>query len=212
MAHEKTQGLLVELSTRFSECRQNSLLDECRLISFCKARDLPVFGASKGDPGKFLERGLLREDGRDDRGFPLYHPFRFYVLHEILDILKIPLARSSYLDRDGIVYWIKSRINDWLPSDEELHAHASIANRIVDLAILLEPIYWPRITGIISRSALIPQDDSIKVEYAKIVNEYVKSLDPEEWRARHESLRLRAAGIDDNGSLYLLLRLSSWHQ
>jgi hypothetical protein len=37
-------------------------------------------------------------------------------------------------------------------------------------------------------------------------------LDPNRWRKIHESLRFDAARIDDNGKLYLLLRLANWTQ
>ena len=44
------------------------------------------------------------------------------------------------------------------------------------------------------------------------VLQLVYTLDPNLWRKRHESLRIKAAGLDNNDKLYLLLRLANWKQ
>jgi len=63
--------------------RQNSLLSEPAFLSFARDRGLGVSGAVTGDPSEFYERGWLSADGRWD-GKHQFHPFRFYVLHEVL--------------------------------------------------------------------------------------------------------------------------------
>jgi len=82
----------------------------------------------------------------------------------------------------------------------------------VDIAVLLEPLYWPLITGKITWPGGISEDEhaSRLQEYRPKVLELVRSLNLEEWKALHEKLRCDAANVDDNADLYLLLRLSTW--
>ncbi len=212
MSSSESQELIQELANELATCRQNPLLSEGEFIRFCKKRDVPVFGVIAGDPGKLQARGLLREDARSDRSFPLYHPFRFYIVYEVLDSLRIPLARSSYLEREKVLPTLERHLRERLPSDKQISARAAKANEIVELAILLEPIYWQYVTGIIAGSAFSMEGKPDNSSYIKTVKQYVKSLCPEQWKANHDILRRRAAHIDDNGSLYLLLRLSCWEQ
>lgn len=212
MSSSENQELIQELASELVTCRQNSLLSEGEFIRFCKNRDIPIFGVLKGDPTKLQNRGLLREDSRNGDGSPLYHPFRFYSVYEVLDSLRIPLARSSYLERERVLPILERHVREELPSNEIIRARAAKANEIVELAILLEPIYWQYVTGIIVGSAFTMEGKPDCSSYIKRVKEYVKSLCLERWKAHHDTLRSRAAEIDDNGSLYLLLRLSCWEQ
>jgi hypothetical protein len=91
--------LLKELSDDLSPWRQNKLLSELQFIKFCKMRGIPIFGVRRGDPSKLVGLGLLRNDGRGEDDDFLYHPFRAYVVHELLEKLKLPLARSAFLDK-----------------------------------------------------------------------------------------------------------------
>jgi hypothetical protein len=175
-------------------------------------RDIPVFGVLTGDPGELQNRGLLRDDSRDGDHLPLYHPFRFYIVYEVLDSLRIPLARSSYLKRERVLPTLERHVRECLPSDEQISARAAKASGIVELAILLEPMYWQYVTGIIAGSVFTMEGRPDYSNFIKTVKQYVKSLCPEQWKAHHDTLRRRAADIDDNGSLYLLLRLSCWEQ
>ena len=212
MSSSESQGLIQELADQLATCRQNRLLSEGKFIQFCKKRDIPVFGVLTGDPSKLQARGLLEEDAKSSNNLPLYHPFRFYIVYEVLDSLRIPLARSSYLERERVLPTLERRLHEWLPSDKQISARAAKANEIIELAILLEPIYWQHVTGIIMGSAFAMEDKPDNSNYIKTVKQYVKSLCPEQWYANHDTLRQRAANIDDNGSLYLLLRLSCWEQ
>ena len=212
MSSSHSQEMIQELANDLATCRQNPLLSEGEFIRFCKKRDVPVFGVITGDPGKLQARGLLREDARSDQSLPLYHPFRFYIVYEVLDSLRIPLALSSYLEREKVLPTLERHLREWLPSDKQISARAAKANEIVELAILLEPIYWQHVTGIIAGPAFFMEDKPDNSNFIKTVKQYVKSLCPEQWKANHDILRCRAADIDDNGSLYLLLRLSCWEQ
>lgn len=211
MLSSEIQGLIQELADQLNSFRENQLLSEAEFIRFCKKRDIPVVGVTTGDPGKLQARGLLKDDAGSNY-LPLYHPFRFYIVYEILDSLRIPLARSSYLERDLVLPTLERSLHEWLPSDKQISARAAKENEIVELAILLEPIYWQHVTGVIVGSALTMEDKPDKSSYIKKVKQYMKTLCPKQWKANHEMLRLRAAEIDDNGSLYLLLRLSHWEQ
>jgi hypothetical protein len=212
MSSNESQGLIQELADQLATCRQNQLLSEGEFIGFCKKRDIPVFGVLTGDPSKLQARGLLKEDAKNNSNLLLYHPFRFYIVYEVLDLLRIPLAWSSYLERERVLSTLERRLHEWLPSDKQISARAAKANEIVELAILLEPIYWQHVTRIIVGSAFTMEDKPDNSSYINKVKQYVKSLCPEQWKANHDILRRRTANIDDNGSLYLLLRLSCWEE
>ena len=153
-------------------CRQNPLLSEGEFIRFCKKRDIPVFGVHTGDPSKLQKRGLLREDSSKEDGQPLYHPFRFYIVYEVLDSLRIPLARSSYLERERVLPTLERHVREWLPSDEHISARAAKASEIVELAILLEPLYWQYVTGVIVGSVFTMQGKPNHSNYIKVVKQY----------------------------------------
>ena len=212
MSSSESQELIQELANDLATCRQNPLLSEGEFIRFCKKRDIPVFGVHTGDPSRLRRYGLLTEDSRKEDGQPLYHPFRFYIVYEVLDSLRIPLARSSYLERERVLPTLQRHVREWLPSDEHISARAAKASEIVELAILLEPLYWQYVTGVIVGSVFTMQGKPNYSNYIKVVKQYLKSLCPEQWKGHHDILRRRAANIDDNGSLYLLLRLSCWEQ
>jgi len=97
--------------------RQNELLDESAFISFARDRGLILTGIVKGEPSQLHAHGRLLADGKLGSTL-LFHPFRFYVLHHALS--------------DARHLWPAS-IREW--------------NETAELAILLEPIYWPEITG-----------------------------------------------------------------
>jgi hypothetical protein len=97
MSTSDSQELIQELAKDLARCRQNRLLSEGEFIRFCKKREIPVWGVVTGDPSLLQNRGLLREDSRREDGSPLYHPFRFYIIYVILESLRNPLSRSSYL-------------------------------------------------------------------------------------------------------------------
>ncbi|MBZ2188239.1 hypothetical protein K8B33_03975 [Alcanivorax sp. JB21] len=166
--------------------RQNRLLAEAEFLHFTRKCGLPIKGVVRGDPGDFLQRGWLNTDGVRGDGEPLFHPFRIYVAHKLLCILR--------------------------PVSEEVDAVASSCNRIVDIAVLLEPLYWPLITDKVTWPGAVSEDEHAThlQEYRPKVLELVRALNPEEWKVLHENLRQDAASVDDNPDLYLLLRLSTW--
>lgn len=166
--------------------RQNSLLAETEFLRFARKCGLPIRGVVRGEPGDFLQRGWLSADGVRSDGEALFHPFRIYVVHKLL-------CTSRAVS-------------------EEVDAVASNWNRIVDIAVLLEPLYWPFITGKVTWPGVISEDERVTHlrEYRPKVLELVGTLNSEEWKALHENLRLDAASLDDNPELYLLLRLSTW--
>jgi hypothetical protein len=187
-------------------------LNENAFISFARDRGTTVHGVTSGDPGLLNERGWLPGDGfREDEAL-LFHPFRVYPLHRILEACKLPVAASSTLDRDAFSGFVSRVLDTMMPSIDKIGAAAAVWNRTADLAILLEPLFWPAIIGKATRSAFTTDE-----EYGQLLTAYrekllglVSQLDPEEWQKIHEGLRIDAARTDDNGALYLLLRLSSW--
>jgi len=193
--------------------RQNRLLNENGFIGFARNRGISVSGVVTGDPLEFHARGWLASDGRDEHGSPLYHPFRVCTLLRILEACRLPIASSSTLNRESFVGFIE-RILPSLPSLEEIGTDAYQWDKVMDLAILLEPIYWPVITGMTSFSGPFSQSEiDVKREvYKSAIGQLVAGLDPLFWKSVHEELRHWAARIDDNDGLYLLLRLSSWNR
>lgn len=85
-------------------------------------------------------------------------------------------------------------------------------NGTADLSILLEPIYWPKIVGHLRGSLGGDNQKRQSARYRLKVLKLVRSLDPGVWKKVHEGLRIDAAGMDQNGQLYALLRLSLWEQ
>lgn len=194
--------------------RQNRLLDENAFLRFGRDRGVAVAGVAKGDLGDFNKRGWLPCDGQRQDGVLLFHPFRIYPLYLILDACKLNFTPSSSLHRDnmpGLVEWVMKKTKRSL---KQIESASHEWNRIADLAILLEPLYWPVITAIQRRPGLIEKEEyTVRLrEYRKKALRLVDSLDPDEWRNHHENLRTQTAYMDDNGSLYLFLRLSRWER
>jgi hypothetical protein len=91
---------------------------------------------------------------------------------------------------------------------------ATTANRVVDLAVLLEPLYWPEITGRCSLNGGIGQDTYVnsRESHRAALLKVIKTLDLAAWRHHHEALCAIGHCIDPNRELYLLLRLSDWQR
>jgi hypothetical protein len=178
--------------------RQNWLLSESSFLTFAKERGLTVVGVISGEPGEFHKRGWLASDATDEEGGARFHPFRVYTLHQILQRTKAVNRKLAEKETESEFERIAERARDW--------------NGVIDLAILLEPIYWPHIIGRISFGGGIGEQDHKRklAEYRRRIVDLVRGLDPIFWCQRHESLRIDAAWIDKNGELYLLLRLANW--
>lgn len=194
--------------------RQNRLLEESAFIRFANDCGIPASGVVTGDPSEFDKRGWLPHDGVQQDGRPLFHPFRIYPLHRILEACRLNISASSSLDREALPGFVARVAEQLMPSVEHIGAKAQEWNRIAELAILLDPLYWPAITGKQTRSVLVSDTDyDARLErYREKALELVRNLDREEWRKLHEELRVRAAMTDDNEALYLLLRLSKWER
>lgn len=122
--------------------RQNRLLDERAFITFARDRGIAVV---TGDPGNLHKRGWLASDGLDQYGGLLFHPFRIYPLHCIIEKCELRIAASTFLERDSVLEFVE-QLPEFLLSID-LGEDARESNHVVDLAVLLAPIYWPRITS-----------------------------------------------------------------
>lgn len=203
--------ILEECKEDLEILRQNRLLDEGNFIKFAKDHGVPVSGVIKGDPGDFHGRRWLLNDDLDNRGNLLFHPFRILTLHKILESCKLNIALSSTLQRDTFFDFIKKVISHSY-TDEKIGEMAHQTEKIANLAILLEPIYWPGITGRFSMRGGMEEGEyksRLAIHRKKILS-LVKSLDPTMWHKIHESLRYDAASLDANDSIYLMLRLCNW--
>lgn len=193
------------------EILQNRLLNEAALIRFSKSRGFYVSGVVKGDPSKYIERGLLNSDNFDTGSTELFHPFRFYPLHIGGELCKLNITPTSSLERDSFKEFLL-KISELLPSLESISKRVETANVVATLAILLEPIYWPIITSKTSYPVVTSFEEYEEklISYREKVLSLVRNLDPTEWYKHHENLRFQAAQMDDNSDLYILLRLSPW--
>ncbi len=203
-----------EWSQDLAVLRQIRLLDESSFIRFATDRGLPVSGVIEGDPGDFHQRGWLVSDGTNYDERPLFHPFRIYPLHKILGMCKLGIATSSSLRHDATMRLVDFMLAQMPASIEQVEKTAPHWNETVDLAILLEPLYWPPISGLRLIGGGVSQEEhaATRSAYRQKTLNVLKELDPSYWQNIHESLRIAAAWMDDNPELYVLLRLSTWHQ
>lgn len=208
MITEEAQSLLAKFSGSLRHLRENALLSEAQFWSFCSKRSLKVFG--KSDVILFEDKGLLRSDASDEDG-SWFHPFRIHVMHEILDSLRLPVTPSALLSGGRFISLVQDHV-DRLEQSTGLQRRAEAANRVSELCELLEPIYWHKVTGLISRSDLSIIDSQEEQDYADAVKSYIQTLSPEQWESYHTRMCRTADQVDDNGSLYLMLRLSCWEQ
>ncbi len=193
--------------------RQNHLLDEGSFLSFAKDRGINVGGVVTGEPGIFHEQGWLTSDGDDYDNRPQFHPFRIYPLHQTLQAFREDQKLFDLLVQDREARIMQQERVVW-PDTAALDQTAYARNSVADLAILLEPIYWPRITGYSRRPAGVSRQDyqHLEDQYRLKTVELVQTLDVVLWGQTHTSLRVDAANLDQNDQLYLLLRLAKWDQ
>jgi hypothetical protein len=205
------QKFITEYRETYSEILQNRLLDEGALIRFLSERGIAVSGVITGDPGKFLEMVWLESDELPGTENHLFHPFRMYPIHIVAEACRLNITASSSIDRDSFNKFL-AKASDFLPSLEKIAELATLANEVANLAIILEPLYWPIITSRTSCGGFIRFEEHKKLveSYKQKVLTLIKTLDSQEWQKKHEKIRFRAAQLDDNGDLYILLRLSPW--
>jgi hypothetical protein len=200
-------------SSELQILRQNDLLTESRFLSFAKDRGVAVHGVTKGDPGDFHRRGWLDADGLLDGEHALFHPFRVYPLIGIIKAFRFPLTVTIDTNPETAATFV-AKFVEGLPNEDGLGERARELNEVADLAVLLEPLYWPRVVGRLSRSVFIDEAAWVlqRDEYGQSVRDVVAGLDPERWKMKHESLRVEGGLADRNSDLYLLLRLSDWQK
>ncbi|MCB0827026.1 MAG: hypothetical protein KDC26_12635 [Armatimonadetes bacterium] len=234
--------LLREWADDLSLLTQVQTLDEAQFLSWSRKLGVNLQGAVTGDVGEFWKRGWLRSEYIDFRSKdvhmrfqqgtrreldrrdiceewaydgeeyvdPRWHPFRICTVYEIPNpILCFRIQPGTHFSPklgEAIASKLESK-NDQL-TDEFFDR----SNGIVDLAILLEPIYWPWIT---SRSVgfsfgLETEIESLRTKHKERCLTLLRDIDVEELSSIHEKLRLAAARVDKNDNLYILLRGAPW--
>lgn len=172
---------------------QNDLINESKMIRFAKERGIPISGVVKGDPSKFVELGWITVDGDN-----LFHPFRIYPF-----LFAIHLKQRKIVEKESNIY--KLMLNK-----------IKTADSICSLAILLEPLYWTKIsskTRLLAFNCSSIQDfEAVMQPYRNKILEFVKALDADIWESYHERIRIEAAKLDNNHELYMLLRLAPWNK
>lgn len=186
--------------------RQNPLLVESNFISFSKEHGIPVDGVITGTPGELKRYDWITCDGTSGDDL-FFHPFRIYPLITALRRCNFSIQLSTLIRSEEF-----RDVNELLPDVEHLKAATQYSDRIVNLSILLEPLYWPKITGQTTFPFGLEEKERrelIEQHRGKIVP-LLRELDPATWTEVHRHLRFDSAGVDDNRELYLLLRLGSW--
>ncbi|WP_373508742.1 hypothetical protein, partial [Thiocapsa sp.] len=188
----KLNELLGDWSDQLADLEQNHPIDEGGLIRFAKDRGIPISGVVTGDPSKFGELGWLPQDRKRSDGAPLFHPFRFYSLHRVLNACRIPVATSASLDRERIGAFVGRVAREWMPGLERIGEWAVSWNRVVSLCIILEPVYWPQVTGLTKRSAFIDEAEfqASLEDYRRRLRELVGQLA----RIAHQGFRWPESG------------------
>jgi hypothetical protein len=87
-------------------------------------------------------------------------------------------------------------------------------NQIVDVAVLLEPVYWPSITEhyVFHNGIDRATYNAAWEEHRTEVLDIIKPLDAAIWLGYHAEVCEAGHRIDSNRELYLLLRLSAWEK
>ena len=195
----------------YSKLNQNDLISESKMIRFTKDRGIAVSGVVTGDPSRFVELGWITNDSVN--GF--FHPFRMYPYLKAIKLCELKVTPTSSINRDSFRDFL-SRVSEFLPSLEEIAAEVSLADSISCLAILLEPIYWPKIINktkmSISNYSSVEEFEWEIKPYKERILAFIRSLDIETWSSYHERLRIEAAKLDNNHELYMLLRLAPWNK
>lgn len=202
--------LETELWNQLDELRQNRLMGESQFLSFLQDRGLPVSGVVGGEPGEFVRRMWLDCDKRDGDGSPLFHPFRMFPVHRILERCDLRISTTNSLHPHGYLR-LAERLLKEMPRDDEFRGVGREWNRVVDLAVLLEPIYWP---GIVERrpwSGYLSEENAWRGFRSKTLD-FLRTLDSKLWKRVHECLLIDAAWLDDNPMVYVLLRVAKWEQ
>lgn len=161
--------------------RQNWLLSESDFLTFASERGLSVHGVLEGEPSDFHRKKWLECDEKDSVGRPLFHPFRIYPLYELLNWAALKLLPTNNTHSSQVSVFEQS-VPHW--------------NGIANLAILLEPVYWPWMVGAERRSSLVSEAEyrARAADYRKKVLDVVKGLNAEIWRKAHGQLRLEESG------------------
>lgn len=211
VAKNPIQLFIQKFRENYSEIQQNRLLDESSLIRFSKDCGIAVSGVVKGDPSKFIEMGWLESDEFPNSNGILFHPFRIYPLHIVAESCRLNITPTSSINREGFVDFLNKSV-DFLPSLERITENSKQANEIINIAILLEPLYWPIITSrtLFNNFFVYEEYKTMIMSYREQVLSLIQKLNVDEWRNYHKNLRFKAAQLDDNGDIYILLRLSPW--
>ena len=139
-------SFIIDCRAELSEILQNKLLDESSLIRFARDRGIAVSGVVEGDPSQFLKLGWIESDELHDAESTLFHPFRIYPLHLAVESCRLNISPSSSINREGFGDFL-FKVKDLLPSIDRISENAKLANEIANMAMILEPIYWPTITS-----------------------------------------------------------------
>lgn len=157
--------------------------------------------------------------GRWKRHDLTFHPFRMLPLMKVLEMMDWRLTRTSVLYGKGLVDYSRRHVNffrSWIKNPAFL-PKLNWWNGIADLAILLEPVYWPLVTNQSTRIIRSgtnrlseAEENSHFPAYRSFALETAAKIPKVRIAEAHMNLRHAAGSLDDNHELYLLLRGSRW--
>lgn len=236
---------LTEFEELLADYRQEGLLSESNLATWCRDRD--IHASPVGELEALWRLGWLRADqvdimhrhykrrfrrrperlqdqreltelaapaGRWRKQVLYFHPFRSYTISKLTrtkewrQVISKGLYQRRPKGKGRSLRRFKrpSRLLKDGPFCESIDKW----NGVVDLAILLEPIYWPDITSHY-RGRRIDSEGTEEWEAfrAKVLTVFA-SISKERIESTHGELRREAALIDRNGEIYLLIRAMDW--
>jgi hypothetical protein len=151
--------------------------------------------------------------GRRSRHALHFHPFRSYPAARTLEVMQWNLVRTNALYGPGVRRFADEYLRRFrrLLRQPQFTANVSQWNGIADLAIMLEPVYWPAITSVLHTS--VPETEgrqalaeAYKAKALGVLDRIPKAA----VAAAHMDLRTQGGLLDENDELYLVLRTSNW--
>ena len=142
------------------------------------------------------------------------HRFRLFPFHCILHRMDWTMTRTAVLYPSALQRHTGEHIRRfkmWLTGPNAIQ-QIRWWNGIADLAIILEPLYWPTITAHVSRTKPKQVDPEVLRDYREFALATLAGIPKAQLAQAHEELRFAACRQDSNGALYLLMRTTNWYK
>lgn len=145
------------------------------------------------------------------------HQFRLIPLACILEMMRWNLVPSNILYGPGVLRYAKDYARSFQAASrtDSFKRTLNYWNGVADLAILLEPIYWPEISGVDQSYSMINSElrpENLWESYRLKILQVFSRIPKLQVATAHMILRDWAHSVDANAELYLILRSSVWEK